>query len=102
MACDNCKSKDGCKVPDGFTPEMIEALERDLVDRKKTRRVSIICATICLVSVLLFAGILGVLASGIQIERTTEETTQTVEGDSAIINNSDFEQFNDNATKGGE
>lgn len=100
MACENCKSKDGCKVPEGFTPEMIEALERDLVDRKKTRRVSIICATICLVSVLLFSGILGVLASGIQIERTTE--TQTVDGDSAIINNADFDQYNDNATNGGD
>ena len=90
------------KYPDGFTPEMLEALENDLNDRKKTRRVTIICATICLVSVLLFAGILGVLASGIQIERTTEETTQTVEGDSAIINNAGFEQYNDNAVNGGD
>lgn len=98
MAC-NCNKE---KLPDGFTPEMMEVLEKDLIDRKKTRRVSVICATICLVSVLLFAGILGVLASGIQIEHTTEETTQSVEGDSAIINNSDFDQYNDNAVNGGD
>ena len=32
---------------------------------------------------------------------TTTETTQTVEGDAATINNVEGEQFNDNATKGG-
>lgn len=32
---------------------------------------------------------------------TTTTTTQTVEGDSAIINNSDFEQYNDNSVKAG-
>lgn len=87
---------------DGFSPEMLEALEKDLADRKKTRRITVVCATICLVSVLLFAGILGVLASGVQIEHTAEETTQTVEGDSAIINNSEFDQYNDNAVNGGD
>lgn len=36
---------------------------------------------------------------GVTEETTT--TTQTVEGDSAIINNSDFEQYNDNSVNGG-
>lgn len=30
-----------------------------------------------------------------------ESTTQSVEGDSAIINNAEFEQYNDNAQNGG-
>lgn len=30
-----------------------------------------------------------------------ETTTQSVEGDSAIINNAEFEQYNDNAQNGG-
>ena len=32
---------------------------------------------------------------------TTETTTQTIEGDTATINNVDGEQYNDNATNGG-
>lgn len=35
-------------------------------------------------------------------ETTTTTTTQTVEGDSATINNVDGEQYNDNASKGGD
>ena len=34
-------------------------------------------------------------------EETTTTTTQEIEGDSAIINNADFEQYNDNAVNGG-
>lgn len=37
-----------------------------------------------------------------EMEVTQETTTtQTIEGDSAIINNADFEQYNDNAVNGG-
>ena len=36
-----------------------------------------------------------------EMEVVSETTTQTVEGDSAIINNADFEQYNDNAVNGG-
>lgn len=34
-------------------------------------------------------------------EITTTETTQSVEGDSATINNGSYEQYNDNAVNGG-
>lgn len=81
---------------------LLDTLEKEREDRRKTRKISIICACVCVVSLLLFAGVLGVLASGIQIERTSTETTQTqtVEGDSAIIANENFEQYNDNAVNG--
>ena len=37
-----------------------------------------------------------------EMEASHEETTtQSVEGDSAIINNAEFEQYNDNAQNGG-
>lgn len=75
---------------------LLASLEQERSDRRRTRRVSIVCATVCVVSLLLFAGVLGVLASGIYIETstttTTEETTQTIEGDSATINNGDWTQ----------
>lgn len=36
-----------------------------------------------------------------EMEVTSETTTQTVEGDSATINNGQWEQYNDNAVNGG-
>ena len=44
-----------------------------------------------------------ILEAGVVIEETTttETTTQTIEGDTATINNVDGEQYNDNATNGG-
>lgn len=46
--------------------------------------------------------VLEALNTVAEMEVTQETTTtQTVEGDSAIINNSDFEQYNDNAVNGG-
>lgn len=36
---------------------------------------------------------------GVTQEETTTTTTQTVEGDSATINNGDWEEYHDNATK---
>lgn len=44
-----------------------------------------------------------ILDSGVVIEETTttDTTTQTIEGDTATINNVDGEQYNDNATNGG-
>lgn len=38
---------------------------------------------------------------GVTQETTTTTTTQTVDGDSATINNVDGEQYNDNAQNGG-
>lgn len=36
---------------------------------------------------------------GVTQDETTTTTTQTVEGDSAAINNGDWEEYHDNATK---
>lgn len=83
---------------------ILDALERDRAERRKTRRICVVCASLCVVGLLLFGGLFAVLAAGVQIDQsttTTEETTQTVEGDDAIINNGQFEQYNDNATNGG-
>lgn len=38
---------------------------------------------------------------GVTEETTTTTTTQTVEGESATINNGEWEQFNDNSAKNG-
>lgn len=42
-----------------------------------------------------------ILDAGVVIEETTttKTTTQTVDGDEAVINNGDFEQYNDSAIK---
>lgn len=55
---------------------LLDALEQDRRDRQKTRRVSVVCATICLVAMLLFAAVLGIVASGVEITTTTETITQ--------------------------
>lgn len=75
---------------------LLDMLAQDKADRKRTRRVSVVCAALCLFALLTFAGVLGVLASGIQIEttttETTETTTQTGEGDFVQFNNVDGTQ----------
>lgn len=91
MSCETCKNK--------LTTEDIERLEKDAKDRQKTRKIMIICATVYAVCTILMACILGVLAAGVEITTTTE--TQTVEGDTATINNGEYEQYNDNAFKTG-
>lgn len=77
-----------------------ERLEQDAKERKKSDKIRIICATVYAVCTMLMAGVLGILAAGVEITTTTEETStvQTVEGDTATINN---EQYNDNAVNGG-
>lgn len=89
MAC-NCLSE-----------EDKQRLEQDAKERKKSDKIRIICATIYAVCTILMAGILGVLAAGVEITTTTKETMQTVEGDSATINNGQYEQYNDNAINTG-
>lgn len=45
-----------------------------------------------------------ILEEGVVVEETTTTetvTTQTIEGDTATINNGSFEQYNDNAEKNG-
>lgn len=73
---------------------LLDTLDADRKERRKTRKISIICAVVCLVSLFIFTAVLGILASGIQIETTTTTTTETqsVEGDSATINNGQWEQ----------
>lgn len=78
--------------------EMRRAIEAANSTRKD-RRFTLVLCLISLVACLLTGAFLGLLAAGVQIETTT--TTQEVEGDSAIINNADFEQYNDNAKNGG-
>lgn len=45
--------------------------------------------------------VLEALETVSEMEAVTETTTQTVEGDSAIINNAEFDQYNSGAEKGG-
>lgn len=80
-----------------------DSIDSESKDRKKNKRTCVICATICVVFSLLFLCVFAVFASGVQIETRehTEEYNQSVEGDSAVINNGQFEQYNDNATNGG-
>lgn len=45
--------------------------------------------------------VLRALETVSEMEVISETSTQTVEGDSAIINNADFEQYNDSSVNGG-
>ena len=83
---------------------ILDALEKDRAERRKTRRLCVICSAVCVVALLLFGGLFAVLAAGVTIttdESTKEEYSQSIEGDSAVINNGEFEQYNDNAVNGG-
>lgn len=58
--------------------------------------------TVCNAQRLANEAMLNALNTVAEMEVTQETTTtQTVEGDSAVINNADFEQYNDNAVNGG-
>ena len=94
MSCETCGKSD--------IQVLLDALAEDKKDRQKTRRVCVICAAVCAVSMMVLVGLMGLFAAGLQIENTTTTTTteQTVEGDSAVINNVDGEQYNDNAVNG--
>lgn len=91
MSCETCKSK--------LSAEDIERLEKDAKERRKSDKIRIVCTSIIAVCTVLMIGILGVLAAGVEITTTTE--TQTVEGDTATINNGEYEQYNDNAINTG-
>lgn len=60
-----------------------DAMQAEREERRKTRRIAVICSCVCVVFALLCVGSLAVLAAGIQIEtaktETTEETTVTQE-----------------------
>lgn len=65
----------------------IDMLEKEQQDRKKTRRISIICASICLICLLIFSGVLVALSAGVVIETTTTETTITQDSGEGDGNN---------------
>ena len=68
---------------------LVDAIAIDRQDRKKTKRFSVVCAVLCFLFMMTSICVLGVLAAGVTIETTTEETvtTQTAEGDSVQFNN---------------
>lgn len=99
MSCEGCKGND--KPVDKMTED---AKSVTVSDVRNLKRVCVICATISFVFMMASIFVLGLLASGITIttdESTREEYHQSVEGDSAVINNGEFEQYNDNAMNGG-
>lgn len=60
---------------------ILDVLEKDRAERRKTRRICVICSAMCVVALLLFGGLFAVLAAGVQINTTTktEETHVTQE-----------------------
>lgn len=115
MACESCKSDVGEAVKSARAiSEMVQNYDR------QNRRLW--CAVLALVGALIImAGcmvwavtnaqrlandaVLNALNSVSEIgvtQETTTTTTQTVDGDSATINNVDGEQYNDNAWKAGD
>lgn len=72
---------------------MMDALAEDKRERRKTKRICIVCATISIIAFLLTGALMAFLASGITVttdeSTTTTTTTQTGEGDSVQFNNVD-------------
>lgn len=70
---------------------MMDALAEDKRERRKTKRICIICATVSVVAFLLAGALMVFLAAGITVttdeSTTTTTTTQTGEGDSVQFNN---------------
>lgn len=58
-----------------------DAMETERKERRKTRRLCVVCASLCVVALLLFGGLFAVLAAGVQVDTTTttEETHVTQE-----------------------
>lgn len=111
MSCQNCKSKD---------TSLAEETEAIRGASEMAQRYKLLCRAVIalVVGFVVMAGcmvwtvtnaqqiandaILNALYTVSEMEVTTETTTtQTVEGDSAIINNVDGEQYNDNAVNEG-
>lgn len=117
MSCENCKNeKDavtGAAKESRLMADMVQAYDR------QNKRLWVCLMALCAAFVI-FAGcvvwaiqnaqsvaneaVLNALETVAEMEvvtETTTTTTQTVEGDSATINNVDGEQYNDNATNNG-
>lgn len=111
MACETCKSDVGeVAKASRLMADMVQAYDR------QNRRLWV--AVLSLAGAVLVMGccmiwavynaqrlaneaVMNALNSVAEIGVTQETTTQTVEGDSAIINNADFEQYNDNSSNNG-
>lgn len=118
MSCETCKNRESEAI-DGATKEsrlmadMVQAYDRQ--NRRLWVAVLALAGTLvitagCMVWAVTNAqrianeAMLNALNSVAEIgvtEETTTTTTQEIEGDSAIINNADFEQYNDNAVEEG-
>lgn len=113
MSCENCKSDMAEAAKAGrVMADMIQKYEK-----QNTRLWIIAIAQMVIIIVMAFClywgvqnaqevaneAVLNALETVGEIEVIHEETTntQTVEGDSATINNVDGEQYNDNAAKNG-
>src|SRR5699024_5469142 len=117
MSCENCKSEKeavtGATKEARLMSDMVQAYDR------QNKRLWACLMALCAAFVI-FAGcvvwaiqnaqsvaneaVLNALETVAEMEvvtETTTTTTQTVEGDSATINNVDGEQYNDNATSNG-
>lgn len=116
MSCANCKSeKDavtGATKEARLMSDMVQAYDRQ--NKRLWVCLMALCAAFvisagCVVWALQNAqtvaneAVLNALETVAEMEVTTETvtTTQTVEGDSATINNVDGEQYNDEATNNG-
>lgn len=68
---------------------------------KKNKRWAMVCATVCMVVMMLSLCVIVTLSSGqITFEASTQE--QQAEGGEAVINNGSWEQYNDQAVNGGD
>ena len=116
MSCANCKSEKeavtGATKEARLMADMVQAYDR------QNKRLWVCLMALCAAFVI-FAGcvlwaiqnaqsvaneaVLNALETVAEMDVTTESvtTTQTVEGDSATINNVDGEQYNDEATNNG-
>ena len=119
--------REGAKVSQGLAKMLLDMWKNAKDDlresTKKARQLSVIAVIASVLAALSFVGcvylgsivhkqsgeidaIQEILEAGVVIEETvtttTEEvTTQTVEGDSATINNGTWEQYNDNSVNNG-
>lgn len=75
---------------------LLDAMEQDREERRKYRRTSKVCATICVVAFLLTAVLLGVLASGVNIETST--TKEAITQDSGEGNGNNVYLSGDDST----
>lgn len=115
MSCETCRSKETDVTKEAAKSSRIMSDMVQAYDRQNRRLwVAVLALAACLMitaGCMIWAvsnaqrlaneAVLNALETVAEMEVITETTTQKVEGDSAIINNSDFEQYNDNAVNQG-